>query len=115
LAQRTDAALWAAVTNGVAATPMPQFGRTLSEDDRWKAVAFLRLLSLGGPGTPSTSSANGGGQRESVPTTPVEPTDAALGNSRKEILRILKRYIARELFPIILESLATTDCRAAAA
>jgi transposase len=27
------------------------------------------------------------------------------GNSRKEILRILKRYIARELFPILLESL----------
>lgn len=29
------------------------------------------------------------------------------GNSRKEILRILKRYIARELFPIVLESLST--------
>ncbi len=26
------------------------------------------------------------------------------GNSRKEILRILKRYIARELYPIILDS-----------
>ena len=29
----------------------------------------------------------------------------ALGNSRKEILRILKRYIARELFAIIVQSL----------
>ena len=29
----------------------------------------------------------------------------ALGNSRNEILRMLKRYIARELFPIILDSL----------
>jgi len=29
------------------------------------------------------------------------------GNSRKEILRILMRYIARELYPIILESLGT--------
>jgi transposase len=28
------------------------------------------------------------------------------GNTRKEILRILKRYIARELFPIVLESLS---------
>ncbi len=28
-----------------------------------------------------------------------------LGNSRKEILRILKRYIVRELFPIIVQSL----------
>lgn len=30
-----------------------------------------------------------------------------LDNSRKEILRILKRYIARELFPIVLESLTS--------
>ena len=30
------------------------------------------------------------------------------GNTRKEILRILKRYIARELFPIVLESLSPT-------
>jgi hypothetical protein len=30
------------------------------------------------------------------------------GNSRKEILRILQRYIARELFPIVLESLSPT-------
>lgn len=29
----------------------------------------------------------------------------SLGNSRKEILRILKRYIVRELYPLILESL----------
>jgi len=27
------------------------------------------------------------------------------GNNRKEIMRILMRYIARELYPIILESL----------
>jgi len=32
------------------------------------------------------------------------------GNTRKEILRILKRYIARELFPIVLESLSPTAC-----
>jgi transposase len=38
-----------------------------------------------------------------------------LGNSRKEILRILKRYIARELFPIIVESLtAGPPCEAVA-
>jgi transposase len=32
------------------------------------------------------------------------------GNTRKEILRILKRYIARELFPIVLESLSPPAC-----
>jgi hypothetical protein len=34
------------------------------------------------------------------------------GNTRKEILRILKRYIARELFPIVLESLSPPTCTA---
>jgi transposase len=34
------------------------------------------------------------------------------GNTRKEILRILKRYIARELFPIVLESLSAPTCTA---
>jgi hypothetical protein len=34
------------------------------------------------------------------------------GNSRKEILRILKRCIARELFPIVLESLSTRTAAA---
>ena len=34
------------------------------------------------------------------------------GNTRKDILRILKRYIARELFPIVLESLSPTTCTA---
>jgi len=31
----------------------------------------------------------------------------ATGNSRKEIIRILKRYIARELFPLIVEALTS--------
>jgi len=30
------------------------------------------------------------------------------GNSRKEIIRLLKRYIARELFPLIIEALTPT-------
>lgn len=53
LARRTDADLFAATTDGAAGSPMPSFGRTLQDDERWKAVAFLRLLSLGGPATPS--------------------------------------------------------------
>ena len=35
----------------------------------------------------------------------------ATGNSRKEILRILKRYIAREIFPLIIEALVSTRPR----
>jgi transposase len=29
----------------------------------------------------------------------------ATGNSRKEIIRMLQRYIARELFPLIIDAL----------
>ena len=49
LARDSDAALFATTTHGIAGSPMPSFVRALSDDDRWKAVAFLRLLSLGGP------------------------------------------------------------------
>ena len=48
LARRTDAELYATVRDGVAGTAMPSF-RSLTDDERWKAVAFLRALSLGGP------------------------------------------------------------------
>jgi high-affinity iron transporter len=58
LARKSDAELFAATTAGITGTPMPAFGRSLQDDDRWKAVAFLRLLSDGGPGT---IAAGGGG------------------------------------------------------
>jgi len=48
LAQRTDAELFAVTTDGRPGSPMPAFAHTLSADERWKAVAFLRALSLGG-------------------------------------------------------------------
>jgi high-affinity iron transporter len=48
LAKRTDAELFAATTDGIAGSPMPAFASSVSADDRWKAVAFLRTLSLGG-------------------------------------------------------------------
>ncbi len=35
----------------------------------------------------------------------------ALGGNRKEILRRLKRYIAREVYPIILDALVETETR----
>ena len=33
----------------------------------------------------------------------------ATGNSRKEIMRMLQRYIARELYPLITDALSTAD------
>ena len=59
VAKRTDAELFAATTNGVPGTPMPAFGRVLEEDERWKVVAFVRALSLGGP-TPPAHNPSGG-------------------------------------------------------
>ena len=59
LTRRTDAELFAAVRDGVAGTAMPSF-RNLSDDERWKAVAFLRALSLGGPDGGSGTAAGGG-------------------------------------------------------
>ena len=48
LARQSDQQLFTTVTDGVPGTPMPGFGRTLSDAERWAAVAYLRALSLGG-------------------------------------------------------------------
>jgi high-affinity iron transporter len=61
LARKPDAELFAATTTGIAGTPMPSFARTLGEDERWKAVAYLRLLSHGGPGQASSEGTGGAG------------------------------------------------------
>ena len=45
---KADADLYAAVTDGVPGTAMPSFGRLLTDAERWKAVVYLRALSLGG-------------------------------------------------------------------
>jgi high-affinity iron transporter len=60
LARKSDSDLFAAATSGVTGTPMPAFARTLQDSERWKAVAFLRLLSQGGPTIPSSDGAGGG-------------------------------------------------------
>jgi high-affinity iron transporter len=72
LTQTSDAALYAAVTGGMPGTPMPGFSRTLGDDERWKAVAYVRALSLGGlapatdgPGGPPPPGAPGGAFAES--------------------------------------------------
>jgi high-affinity iron transporter len=61
LARKTDAELFAATSAGAAGTPMPAFGRTLQDGERWKAVAYLRLLSHGGPGSPTADGTGAGG------------------------------------------------------
>jgi high-affinity iron transporter len=61
LAQRTDVELFAATSDGIGGSPMPAFARSLSDDERWKAVAFLRALSLGGPLPAGGSAGRSGG------------------------------------------------------
>jgi len=101
LARRTDADLFAAATHGVAATPMPSFDRVLSEDDRWKAVAFLRLLSLGGPPRADSSTAGGPGESTAPNSAPraaaskpgtVESADAALAESARLLDEAVAAY-----------------------
>jgi high-affinity iron transporter len=58
LVQKSDAQLYAAVTDGIAGTPMPAFARALDDDERWKVVAYVRALSLGG----LTPTADGSGE-----------------------------------------------------
>lgn len=50
LAARSDRQLFDAVTGGTPGTAMPGFERSLTEQERWALVAFLRWLSLGGAG-----------------------------------------------------------------
>jgi high-affinity iron transporter len=57
LARKSDRDLFAAVADGVSGTPMPGFSHSLSEDQIWAAVAFTRLLSLGGPRTAAAAAA----------------------------------------------------------
>jgi len=40
----TDGELFWRITNGHITTGMPPFGKSLSEDDRWKVVAYLRTF-----------------------------------------------------------------------
>ncbi len=64
LARQTDEQLFAAASDGVSGTPMPGFERLLSDEERWKAVAFMRVLSLGGPQVASlVAGGDGAGQR----------------------------------------------------
>ena len=43
-AQATDAQIFDAIKNGIAATPMPPFASKLPDDDIWKVAAYIRGL-----------------------------------------------------------------------
>ncbi|MBI4516155.1 MAG: c-type cytochrome [Deltaproteobacteria bacterium] len=91
LAQRTEAELFDLVRNGVAGTAMPAF-RNLTEDERWSAIAFLRLLSLGGPG---------GGSGPAPPSTGAPASQgaaaaSALAETRRLLAAALAAYRARQ-------------------
>ncbi|MBI3783456.1 MAG: c-type cytochrome [Deltaproteobacteria bacterium] len=76
IAKRSDSELFKITSDGVAGTPMPSFARTLSDDERWKAVAYLRALSLGG-----------------LPPTDVNETSGGAANPQRSrgMLRLLSR------------------------
>ena len=63
LTDETDARLMTFVTKGVPGTAMPGFATVLTDDERWKVVAWQRMLSLGGlagpeiPAAPATTGA----------------------------------------------------------
>jgi high-affinity iron transporter len=50
LTDESDARLMDVVTEGVPGTAMPGFASLLTDDQRWKVVAWQRMLSLGGLG-----------------------------------------------------------------
>ncbi len=90
LAKQADAQLFDIATHGLAGTPMPSFARTLSDDERWKAVGFLRLLSMGGPGGPNDSTNNDAGTPPNKPETKGSDTETALAAS----LRLVDQTVA---------------------
>jgi high-affinity iron transporter len=53
---RSDAELYAAISDGVSGTSMRGYASALSDDERWQLVAFVRSLSLiGDPGAETVS------------------------------------------------------------
>jgi high-affinity iron transporter len=78
LSQRTDAQLFAAVRDGVSGSAMPAF-RALTDDERWNAVAFLRVLSLGGLHAPNAGNSTVSGTNTGAQRSAAESRAAATG------------------------------------
>lgn len=96
LARGTDAELFAVSTNGIPASPMPSFSRTLRDEERWKAVVYMRWLSLGGPdgvsaAKPVTSAT---GDAAVPPAVRPVPTGSDADTNLEESARLLDAAIA---------------------
>ncbi|HKA27951.1 MAG TPA: c-type cytochrome [Candidatus Binatia bacterium] len=63
---QTDTQLMHIVSDGVPGTTMAAFGGTLSEDQRWKTVAWVRALSLGEAEPPAAASGHAEGVAEAA-------------------------------------------------
>src|SRR6185295_8710944 len=68
LAGRSQDALFASVSDGVPGTAMPGFAPVLDDEQRWKAVEFLRARSLGGPARKTLSKTDAGTGAQAVPS-----------------------------------------------
>jgi high-affinity iron transporter len=90
LARRTEADLFTLVRDGIPGTAMPAF-RALTDDERWKVVAFLRWLSLDGPpGRARAEGLSGAPDRVAVPQTSLPTSHAApTAEALPEIRRLL--------------------------
>lgn len=82
LAGRSDADLYAAVSDGVPGTPMPAFRDLLTEQERWKAAAFVRALSLG-------RRTAAGADTGTVPSSLPAGSETAAGKALAEVRRRL--------------------------
>jgi copper transport protein len=71
--EHPEGQLYAWVTGGVPGTAMPAFRDVISEDDRWRVVAFIRGFSETGPAPAQTAVAQ---LQPATPAKPAAPTPA---------------------------------------
>jgi putative copper resistance protein D len=46
--QHSDGFLFGVMSDGIPGTPMPGFANTLSEEERWHVLNYLRAFTAGG-------------------------------------------------------------------
>jgi mono/diheme cytochrome c family protein len=82
---QTDGAIFWKISEG--RKPMPTFSKTLSTDDRWTVIHYVRILAGEKPGADSSSS--GGGSSD---VKPVPPQLAAPDSYRSAISSVVQSY-----------------------
>jgi mono/diheme cytochrome c family protein len=76
MAETSDQDLYSATTNGVSPS-MPSFNDTLSEEQRWMVVSFLRSLTFADPSKPSAPTEAPAAGSQATPETTVTPTQTS--------------------------------------